>query len=387
MKKHLTFTVVCCLLTSTLMAINPIQKQLDSIAMKWAPDKREAICSFKVKRTKINTYIFGETTELNAIKAVYKALKMPQKRYIDKIKLLPDTSIDNRGYGLVQVSVMNIRKHYSHNAELLSQAVMGTPVRILKDSNEHFLLQTPDNYIGWATHASIARKTAAEMADWKKSKRLLFTAKAGVIYSDLMQQTVLTDITMTSIVTFSELMDNDWIKVSLPDSRIGYIDRNQLTTFNDWAHDVKPNAESLKQLATQFMGTSYLWGGTSSYMLDCSGFMKTIYFMQGIILPRDASLQYQKGTTVEISEDFANLHEGDLLFFGSKTGDKLRITHVGMYYGNKEFIHESEWVHINSLDKQATHYSPYYTERLLVVRRYFDNGNPHENILNNQYYF
>jgi len=108
-------------------------------------------------------------------------------------------------------------------------------------------------------------------------------------------------------------------------------------------------------------------------MVDCSGFVKTIYFMGGIILSRDASQQFLHGEEVDISTSLDVLKPGDLLFFGSinEKGMK-RITHTAMYIGNKEFIHSSVsngMVWNNSLDSTKSNYSSSLFKMLMGARR------------------
>jgi cell wall-associated NlpC family hydrolase len=386
MKKSIITLIIVSYFTANMVAVNPIQKTLDSIASVRVPDKREGICNFRAGWRKDRVYFTGETTELAAIKDLYKVMKLRKVRFYDGIQLLPDTSTEKRCFGLVRVSVMNIRKSPMHSAELLSQAVMGTPVRILKDSDDYYLLQTPDNYIGWATHASVERKTTAELKTWNNEKRLLFTSKSGVIYTDTLKSAVLSDIVMTSVAL--ELnTENQWTKISLPDNRIGFVESKNLTNFAEWAKNTQPNAAAIIALSNQFNGVSYLWGGTSAHMLDCSGFVKTLYFMNGLLLPRDASQQYKKGINVDTSVNYSQLKQGDLLFFGERLPHKLRVTHVGMFVGNKRFIHESEWIHISSLDDSSPDYSKYYHGRLLLVKRLIGTNTDNLRIYNNRMYF
>lgn len=386
MRRSVLLILVFLCFVSLIMATKPNQTLIDSIAAKWVPDRREAICNLKIGWRKDRVYFTGETTELAAIKDLYKVMKLQKVRFYDGIKLLPDTSIDKRCFGLVRVSVMNIRKSPMHSAELLSQAVMGTPVRILKDSADYYLLQTPDNYIGWATHASVERKTTAELKAWKNDKRLLFTSKSGVIFTDTLKNAVVSDIVMTSVVL--ELnTENQWTKIYLPDNRIGFVESKNLTNFAVWAKNTQPNAAAIITLSNQFNGVSYLWGGTSAHMLDCSGFVKTLYFMNGLLLPRDASQQYKKGIAVDTTAGFNQLKQGDLLFFGQQLPNKLRVTHVGMYIGDKRFIHESEWVRTNSLDSESADYSRYYHGRLLLVKRLIGTNTDNLRIYNNRMYF
>ncbi len=98
------------------------------------------------------------------------------------------------------------------------------------------------------------------------------------------------------------------------------------------------------------MGIPYLWGGSSPKGADCSGFVQSVFFRNGLILQRDASLQALHGLNVDISDGYDRLKKGDLLFFGSLVNNLPHVTHVAIYLGNKEYINSSGRVMINSLD-------------------------------------
>ena len=113
------------------------------------------------------------------------------------------------------------------------------------------------------------------------------------------------------------------------------------------------------QMAQQYMGTPYAWGGSSPGGFDCSGFIYYIYSQFGISLPRMSDGQFEVGRA--ISGD--NLLPGDLVFF---TTYETGASHVGIYLGGGLFIHASSAageVTITPLGKS------YYQERYLGARR------------------
>lgn len=95
-------------------------------------------------------------------------------------------------------------------------------------------------------------------------------------------------------------------------------------------------------------------------------------FMHDIIIPRDASQQAYVGERIEIAPDFSNVQRGDLVFFGRKaTADRKEgISHVGIYLGNKRFIHALGDVHVSSFDPEDEYYDEFNTGRLLFATRF-----------------
>ncbi len=116
----------------------------------------------------------------------------------------------------------------------------------------------------------------------------------------------------------------NYYKVRLPDGREGYAKAESLTPVKDWAAQ-QFDPQLILAVASSMAGTPYLWGGTSTKALDCSGLAKVSYLANGIILMRDASQQAVTGTRIE-AKNWRDCRAGDLLFFGNaKTG---RVTHV-----------------------------------------------------------
>lgn len=85
----------------------------------------------------------------------------------------------------------------------------------------------------------------------------------------------------------------------------------------------------LLQLASNYLGTRYVWGGTSPNGFDCSGFVQFVYQKHGIDLPRTSRQMY-----AELSQSVSELKQGDLVFFAAGS----TISHVGIFVGNNQFI-------------------------------------------------
>ncbi len=89
--------------------------------------------------------------------------------------------------------------------------------------------------------------------------------------------------------------------------------------------------------ARELLGHKYVWGATGPVNYDCSGFTRKIFADVGIHLPRVSREQAKKGLLVS----FHDLKKGDLVFFATKRRCPNRVTHVGIYLGNGNFIHAS----------------------------------------------
>ena len=89
---------------------------------------------------------------------------------------------------------------------------------------------------------------------------------------------------------------------------------------------------NVMRAAYSVIGTPYVFGGTTPYGFDCSGFTQYAFARAGVYIPRLADSQFYSGCQISMSQ----LRPGDLIFF---TTYEPGASHVGIYVGNGNFIH------------------------------------------------
>jgi len=331
------------------------------------------------------TYYLGETRHLSGELVGYSTSITSAHIPVDDLRMgrtaiatnchwvgyaaLGYTAEIEKSMGLVTLSVINLRKEPNHASELVSQAIMGTPFKILKENDSWIQVQTPDNYIGWTQELSVKLMDQKEMDDWKKSPKVIYLENTGWLYDTTLERAgVVGDLVGGNILKITG-ESNGYVNLVLPDGRKGYADKQKVMNYDEWKNKNLCTAESVCKTALTYIGIPYLWGGSSAKGADCSGFVQSVFFRNGLILERDASLQAKHGLTVDISDGFKRLKKGDLLFFGSKENGISHVNHVALYLGNYEYINSSGRVMINSLDPTKINYNGSRMSTLLGAKR------------------
>ena len=354
--------------------LTSINKLNDSIKKQYAPDKRIAIYDISISTIQNSILLKGESDQANAVKELKQKLIDTGEQIIDSIVLLPDTSVGTYKYAVVNNSVANIRSKPKHSAELGTQALLGMGLKVLKIKGSFYRVQTPDEYISWVDHGGVILMDENEYLNWKKAVKVIYTKTFGNVYQDEDEDSkILSDIVLGGQL---KLLTKGlkFYKVEYPDKRIGFIKNNEAELYNNWIKNIQPSGILVEKYTRNLLGSPYLWGGTSTKGMDCSGFTKTVYLMNGLIIPRDASQQINAGKDVDPELKFDNLEKGDLMFFGKKATDstKQRVTHVGIWLGNGkgEFIHASKQVRLSSINQESDYFDESNTKRYLGSRRY-----------------
>jgi peptidoglycan DL-endopeptidase CwlO len=123
------------------------------------------------------------------------------------------------------------------------------------------------------------------------------------------------------------------------------------------------DGNTIVETARHYLGVRYVLGGTTPKAFDCSGFIRYVFALHGLGLPRTAHEQAALG----IAPDVKDLEPGDLLFFYGGRGAQ----HIAMYIGGDSIIHASSSGHrvmLARLSGAGTRRT-WFGQRLIAVRR------------------
>jgi cell wall-associated NlpC family hydrolase len=180
-----------------------------------------------------------------------------------------------------------------------------------------------------------------------------------------------TTLSKNAALTITELTDG-WYSVTCVDGSKGYV-RGDLVTMDASAkYDfiiVNPtgSAQAVVDLAKQFLGVRYVYGGSGPKNFDCSGFTMYVCKQFGVSLPHSATSQWLSGKGVQI-KSISAMQPGDLVFFCDPTrSDGKACSHCGIYLGNNQFIHaSSSKAKVVISDLSSGYYNRYYVGGLRI---------------------
>lgn len=251
-------------------------------------------------------------------------------------------------FGICELSVLPVRKEASERSEMLTQVLFGETFYII-DINKNWasIKLFTDQYEGWVNVDSITKLNQSEF-------ELINTSNSCVT------KELITDLYL--------IATDEQIKVPFGSTLPNFNENDSSFYIKDRKYQLKKansNANSIAELALQFLNSPYLWGGKNPLGIDCSGLTQVLYKAKGIFIPRDASEQVKSGTTVNFISD---AQSGDLAFFDNDEGV---ITHVGIILNKTEIIHSSVKVRIDRIDQQGIYNRDLnkYTHKLRIIKR------------------
>lgn len=322
-------------------------------------------------------------------------------------------------YAVVEFSVNFMREQPEYEAELGDQTLMGTVVEVVDQKSYWKQIVSPEPYKAWVNDMGLVEMSEDQITKYISAPKYICTAEYSHVFARPNRNAErLSDMVMGDIVRIWYRKDGEgtgikqtkknqemFLGVILPSGKKGYVPKTDLEVFSKWVQTRRATVDNIIASAKLFLGVPYMWGGTSIKALDCSGLARSVWFMNGLLLPRNASQQAKVGDDVDFHPDYSipedsdgfktemkkrvsYLKPGDLLFFGKRaTSDsKEKVSHVAIYLGRGKYIHSSEIVRISSLIPG----DPDFSRTFIRVRRVLgmeDKGKGIVSILKSPSYF
>ncbi|MBK9384256.1 MAG: C40 family peptidase [Planctomycetes bacterium] len=269
---------------------------------------------------------------------------------------------------IVRVSVAPLRGEPRHGAEQVDQVLLGTALRVLERKGGWERVRTPYGYEGWLTAGSTS---TLDQGARRWTPTHLFALRTGeALERPADDAAPVIDLVLGVPLRVERAAERDFAELRLPDGRTAWVPASSLVPLAREG-EVAPSAEGVLALARALRGLPYLWGGNSAKGFDCSGYTQTVFRLNGVALPRDASPQSACGEDIAWQGGFEAVRPGDLLFFGPK---RERITHVAISLGGARFIHCATEVHEASLDPRDPDHEPERRRSLQAIRRVLPGG-------------
>lgn len=338
---------------------------LDSLKLEYAPDTRLALWNLEVSEADRLISLHGEVDSKESFRAIVRAMDEKFPDVDNQLKLLPEGGEDRLVNGLVNNAVAHVRSRRSHMSDLATEALLGTPVRILKEEQGWFLIQLPNKYIGWVKDSEVYPLDRDGLSLFRDSMKVIYSKQYGLSHAEPDDTSLPVSNLVVGCLFPVLFMEGGYYQVAYPDGRLAWVKQDECTPASQ-IFGKRVSAEGIVETVHRFHGIPYLWGGFSSKGIDCSGLSATVFFMNGLVLPRDADQQSLIGTQITTDYEWEVLETGDLLFFGSEGSNRTdNITHMAIYLGDSEFIHASGYldrVSINSMDSTRENFISYFPD-------------------------
>lgn len=272
------------------------------------------------------------------------------------------------GIGTITGSSVRMRAGASASTSILTVMDKNTTVAVLGKAAD-----------GWY-RISCKGKTGFVSADYLKlDENGVFTAYGRVNEDSVYVRSAATtdseivaDLSKNTALTISGL-SNGWYSVTCTDGSTGYIrgdlvDLDASAKYALIAATPSANGQAMVDLAMEFLGVRYVYGGSGPNTFDCSGFTMYLCEQFGISLPHSATSQWLSGKGVQI-RSVSDMQPGDLVFFCDPTrSDGKACSHCGVYIGDGKFIHaSSSKAKVVISDLTTGYYARYYVGGLRIV--------------------
>ncbi len=298
--------------------MDKIERAVDDIRRKWAPDGRLAVFEISL----LPKGVGGVTSSRDARDALRRLAA--DAGLVERVELIPPPDGVVAPAAVVTAALAPLLGEPRVSAPRASEVLHGEVLDVLEERDDWLRVRAPDGYIAWLNAGYVATGPADWAEDWAER------ATARSLSAD-----ILTTDGRRRLPTGAHVALRRGV-VELADGQRGAVAAGNVRREQELRVEARHLA--LPELAQKwYAGAPYLWGGRTEWGIDCSGLVQAVYAARGIKLPRDSDQQFGQGHEIAIAADGAGYEAGDLLFFA----ERGRVSHVALWAGAGRIVHSA----------------------------------------------
>jgi gamma-D-glutamyl-L-lysine dipeptidyl-peptidase len=236
-------------------------------------------------------------------------------------------------FGVCRLSVVPVRAETSDKGEQVTQLLFGDHYEVITEDNERKWVRVRTNYDSYE--------------GWIDAKQHHVISKEYFEYLNHAEFKITTDV--TSSILYNKSRQVILMGSMIPISSSELFKMEEQFAFIGEAKNLgqKREFEFVRTTAVKYLNSPYLWGGKSTFGVDCSGFTQMVFKICGYRLFRDSGQQAQQGKSVMAVHEAKS---GDLAFFKNHEG---KINHVGILLEKDKIIHSSGRVRVDTFTEEG----------------------------------
>jgi gamma-D-glutamyl-L-lysine dipeptidyl-peptidase len=233
---------------------------------------------------------------------------------------------------IVRVPVVSFQTDPSADAEVKSQAIYGSVVQVIETASTWARIVSADGTPGWAPESALCREDESQA---NGSPILRVRGLFAHLYREPAACRQPPILTLPFEAVLAPLPATEakerWTHVGLVGGATAWIQNEDVE-----AAERTLSIAELVSFAPQFVGLPFMWGGTTTYGYDCSGFIQMLCRQRGLAFPRRLARQVEWLAAHGVSP--ATPMAGDLALFGS---DGETVTHIALMLSGERFVHST----------------------------------------------